>query len=104
MFDHLLLRNKNMIDHKDPVFRAWLGDILKAEDVSVTFTKTDGTERVMKCTLREEVVKEYVKKGDRVRKGDSEALAVWDLESGAWRSFRYDSIKEIHFTLGSATK
>lgn len=90
-----------MIDHKDPVFRDWLRDILGAENVNITFTKADGTERVMNCTLRHEVVKEYVKKGDRVRT-DSDTLTVWDLDVGAWRSFRYDSIKEIHFTLGSA--
>ena len=29
---------------------------LKEGDVSVTFTKKDGSERVMKCTLKEDVI------------------------------------------------
>ena len=29
---------------------------LKQGDVSVTFTKKDGTERVMKCTLKEDAI------------------------------------------------
>lgn len=90
-----------MIDHADPVFRTWLRDMLGAEDVTIVFTKNNGDERRMKCTLRTEVISNYVKKGDRER-GDSDSLSVWDLEKDAWRSFRYDTIKEINFTIGSA--
>jgi hypothetical protein len=28
-----------------------------------------------------------------------ESVAVFDLEKEDWRSFRFDSIKEIHFSL-----
>lgn len=102
-FDHLVIRNSTMIDHTDPVFRSWLKDLLGAEDCTIVFTKTDGTEREMKCTLRSEVVSKYVRKGS-AGKVDTDTLAVWDIEADGWRSFRYDSIKSINFTLGEVRK
>lgn len=90
-----------MIDHKDPIFRQWLTDILKAEDCTITFTKIDGTDREMKCTLRQEVISEYVKKGGKISE-NTDCIRVWDIEKSAWRSIRYDSIKAIHFSLGEA--
>ena len=67
---------------------------LKTGEVIVTFTKKDGTERVMKCTLKEDLVpsSELESKG---RKPNLEILSVWDLEKDAWRSFRLDSIKTV---------
>ena len=32
-------------------FTKWLGGMLRVSEGTVTFTKSDGTERVMKCTL-----------------------------------------------------
>jgi len=66
---------------------------LKTGEVSVTFTKKDGTERVMKCTLDEGVVPAVETKG--TKKSNDEVLAVWDTEKNAWRSFRIDSIKNV---------
>jgi hypothetical protein len=40
------------------------------------------------------------KKTDRVRKENDDVLSVFDLEKNEWRSCRYDSIREIKFTLG----
>jgi hypothetical protein len=74
-----------------------LGDKLKFMDAKVTFTKKDGTERVMKCTLREDVITLYEKKTDRVKTYNEDILAVWDLDKNEWRSFRYDSIKDVQF-------
>jgi hypothetical protein len=65
----------------------------------VTFTKSDGTEREMKCTLKEEFIQQYEKKTDRVRKENEDVLSVWDLDNNGWRSFRVDSIKHIDFDL-----
>lgn len=65
----------------------------------VTFTKSDGTERQMKCTLKEEFIQQYEKKTDRVRKENEDVLSVWDLDNNGWRSFRVDSIKNIDFDL-----
>jgi hypothetical protein len=78
-------------------YKDWLGDKLKLMDAKVTFTKKDGTERVMKCTLREDIITPHEKKTDRVKAHNDETLAVWDLDKKEWRSFRYDSIKEVQF-------
>ena len=63
--------------------------------VNVKFTKKDGTERDMKCTLLESMVKPYEKKTDKERSVNDEILSVWDVEKDAWRSFRFDSIIQI---------
>jgi hypothetical protein len=69
--------------------------------VTVLFTKTDGTERVMRCTLQEsvipkapEVTEEQSKKP--ARKVNENNISVWDVENDGWRSFRVDSVLEIH--------
>lgn len=77
------------------VARKWLVSHLKASDIEITFIKKDGTERLMKCTLKEEVVVPYEKKTDKVKEKNSDILSVWDIEKNAWRSFRWDSIKNV---------
>ena len=55
----------------------------------------------MKCTLAEQKIpSENAPKGVE-RKKSEEAVAVFDLENQSWRSFRWDSLKNIEFTLGS---
>lgn len=73
---------------------------LKDNTLEVTFTKADGTERVMKCTLLETVINEVV--GDiqpssktSTRKENPNVVSVIDTEKKVWRSFRLDSIKEV---------
>jgi len=81
-------------------FREWVKSILKRETVKLTFTKKDGTIRVMKASLREEDIPSFEKKTERVRAVNDEVLSVVDLENKEWRSFRFDSLKKIEFTLG----
>jgi hypothetical protein len=69
-----------------------LKDLLKRKVVKITFKKKDGTERVMKCTLQEDLVPIYEKKTERVKKQNDETLAVWDLEKDSFRSFKVDSV------------
>lgn len=78
-------------------YKNWLGDKLKQMDAKVTFTKKDGTERIMKCTLREEVITPFDKKTNRIKTKSEDTLSVWDLDKSEWRSFRYDSIKQVEF-------
>jgi len=63
----------------------------------VTFTKQDGTERVMKCTLVEsQVPAEMTPKSDgNVTNVNESVIKAFDLEKEAWRSFRVDSVKEF---------
>jgi hypothetical protein len=79
----------------------WLLGLLRSEIVELTFTKKDGTERIMVCTLAEqEIPEENLPKGTNRKKSD-ETVAVFDLENNGWRSFRWDSLTNIYFTLGS---
>ena len=89
-----------MFDSKNEDYkksRKWLIGLLQNSPVEVTFTKKDGTERIMKCTLQEEYLPETVG-GERKKNEDS--LAVYDLDVEGWRSFRWDSVKRINFTIG----
>lgn len=72
----------------------FLKNTLKERILEVTFTKKDGTERVMKCTLRPDLLPAQTDLEEQVqnRKSNPDVLAVWDLEAKGWRSFRHDSI------------
>lgn len=82
------------------MFREWVKGILQRETATLTFQKKDGTMRVMKASLREDHMPVFEKKTDTVRKTNDEVLSVVDLEKNEWRSFRFDSIKKIEFSLG----
>ena len=61
--------------------------------VTVTFTKTNGEERVMRCTTCiDDIPVEHHPKGDSNRKFSDEAQRVFDLDKQEWRSFRWDSV------------
>jgi len=70
-------------------------EALKANVAEVRFTKSDGTERIMKCTLREDLVTVYQKKTDRVKEKNLDIVPVFDVEKNEWRSFRVDSVQSI---------
>ena len=75
----------------------WLQGVLREGPVIVTFTKKNGEERVIRCTLQEGKFPLYEKKTDRERVPNKELLSVWDLEKEEWRSFKLDSIKNVEF-------
>jgi hypothetical protein len=79
--------------------RKWLAGMLEQSVVEVTFTKKDGTERVMNCTLLEDYLPETTGAG---RSAGSDALAVYDVDADGWRSFRWDSIKTVKLSVESA--
>lgn len=90
-------------------FRNWLQKTLMNERMNVTFTKADGTDRHMHCTLNHELVPslydlhEDVNKtpeAKQARAPNLEVLSVWDLDKAAWRSFRLDKIKYFSYNLG----
>jgi len=100
-----LLRENEMSDKKfefkTKKEKDWLIGLLRSEIVELTFIKKDGSERIMKCTLAEQKIPaENAPKGVERAKSD-EAVAVFDLENNGWRSFRWDSLTNISFTLGS---
>ena len=70
-------------------------EFLKANVAEVRFTKSDGTERLMKCTLKEDLVVAYSKKTDRTKEANNDIVPVFDVEKNEWRSFRVDSVQSI---------
>jgi hypothetical protein len=93
----------NLSEEEFKVFKEWLKEHLRAGSVTVTFTKRDGTERVMKCTTSTELVPpEPVVEGaepKREKKVNEDVMPVYDLEASAWKSFRWDSIKKAELTI-----
>lgn len=64
---------------------------------TVTFTKADGTERVMKATLLGEYVQPLMS-GKQVlvdKPVNESVIRCIDTEKNEWRSFRMDSIKSV---------
>lgn len=94
----------DLTEKETKLFKKWLKSHLAFGPVTVTFTKKDGTERVMKCTTSTSLVPvEPVVEGaepKREKKVNEDVMPVYDLESKAWKSFRWDSIKQVTFTIG----
>jgi hypothetical protein len=81
-------------------FRDWISGVLKTTEVTVTFYKKDGTERVMNCTLNPEVLPPIVVTEDKKERSIPEhSMAVFDTELREWRSFVIKSVTHISFTL-----
>lgn len=85
-------------------FKTWTLGILhdrNAKDLCITFTKRDGTEREMRCTLVEEAIPQ--EKRPKTEGSGSEttgsAVRVFDIEKQEWRSFRWDSVTKVSFDL-----
>ena len=77
--------------------RDGLIDLLRHNVVTVTFTKVNGDERTMRCTLMAEYVPNVPTNNGQVllQESESKAVSVWDTEANGWRSFRVDSVKSI---------
>lgn len=71
-------------------------NMLHSGIVNIKFTKTDGSERDMKCTLMDAFIKPHEKKTDREKKLNENIISVWDVDKEGWRSFRFDSIISIN--------
>jgi hypothetical protein len=85
------------------LFKKWLRSHLAFGAVTVVFTKKDGTERVMECTTSPDLVpvEPIVESAEpkREKKVNEDVMPVYDLESKHWKSFRWDSVKEVKFVL-----
>ena len=77
-----------------------LRKLLKTKIITVVFTKADGSDRLMNCTLlpsflpsKEEAAE--VSTCDKDNLELSDRLVVWDINKKDWRSFKTDSIKDL---------
>ncbi len=104
----------NLNEKELKLFKRWLKGHLAFGPVTVTFTKKDGTERVMECTTATSLVpvdlteeKHYTNTDSpinfpapkRERKVSEDVCPVYDLESKHWKSFRWDSIKQVRLEI-----
>lgn len=111
MNDSLEVQTTGKIDASNfKLFKRWLKSHLKYGPVTVVFTKKDGSERTMLCTTNEELIPQVVHETNTnnpidfpvekpARKVNEELMSVYDLEAKGWRSFRWDSVKQVRFEL-----
>ena len=74
--------------------------LLKSREATVCFTKKDGTERLMRCTLNPDLlplpkIDEEKAAVKAERKKSDTTLAVYDLDANGWRSFTINSVKYV---------
>lgn len=70
-------------------------EVLKDNICHVVFTKVDGNERQMTCTLMEYYLPE--KKDRNVEWPNStDSISVWDMEVSDWRAFKASSVTSFN--------
>ena len=81
-------------------FSEWLTGMLHIGPATITFTKADGTDRVMLCTLEEDKLpKVEIKEGAKIRKESTTSMRVFDLEKNEWRSFTLKKVKQVNISI-----
>ena len=92
--------------------RGWVRGLLQNSEITVTFTKADGTDREMLCTLDHDKipvapakpvsasVDGIVRESKKPKKEpDPHSIRVFDLDKKEWRSFRFERLKKVTATL-----
>jgi WYL_2, Sm-like SH3 beta-barrel fold len=77
--------------------RESIAQVLSQGIATVVFTKLDGTERVMHCTIAPHMIPEE-KMPRNTHMGFQMNLAVlkvYDVDFGQWRSFRVNSVTDL---------
>jgi hypothetical protein len=93
----------NASESERQMFKDWIQNLLHERAVIVDFVKADGDFRSMKCTLNELLGAKYTvneNKDKSTKKSNPDVCVVWDVNQGAWRSFRWDRLKKVQFDLG----
>jgi len=67
--------------------------------IEVTFTKVNGQQRVMRCTLDPQYLpsnydKNYMEEQHK-KKENLDVIVAWDIVSNGWRSFRIESVSYV---------
>ena len=98
-------------DANKAMIRDWVRSLLQKGPVTVVFTKADGTDREMLCTLDHDrippvpvgtIFKSSVTNPDGLTKNkkprkepDPHSIRVFDLDKNEWRSFRFERLRKI---------
>jgi len=84
--------SEQQLRYKWEEYKRWL----EGEIATVKFTKVNGEERVMRCTLQESIIPKATKKDPmsmkKIRELNHEVLSVWDVKAKGWRSFRVRNV------------
>jgi hypothetical protein len=92
--------DQDTLDNDIEVFRGWLKGVLTVQPATITFTKKDGTERVMNCTLRSDMLPAVEIKEDKTpRKHNDNVISAYDLDAKGWRSFTVSAVKRVEFDI-----
>ena len=88
--------------------REQLVNMLRTGVCEVTFTKVDGSVRVMPCTLDPVIVPpapapRVLAEGEvpRVKKSNPDTLSVWCTDKNEWRSFKVANVTSVRTTATS---
>lgn len=77
-------------------FRNGILKKLRERICTVRFTKVNGEERIMRCTLKPEFIpEEFTPKTNT--QTNNEIVKAFDVEANGWRSFRLDRLNEFSF-------
>jgi hypothetical protein len=75
-------------------------ELLKNEVIDIEFVKKDGTIRAMTCTLKQDRLPKQVDLEQHIQEKEKvvneEFLAVFDTINQGWRSFRWNSLKNVN--------
>lgn len=74
--------------------RRQLKHLLENHNCEITFTKVNGEERVMPCTLRADALPPIVE-SKNPKAPNLENLSVWCLDKSEWRSFKVANVTKI---------
>lgn len=88
----------NIDDEKGENMKEVIENNLKAGNtVTVTFTKKDGTQRVLRGTTNPKYIPSapVTENAKRAIASNPDVAKVFDLDINEWRSFRYDSVTKV---------
>lgn len=71
-----------------------LVDILKNDAMEIVFTKKDGSERTMTCSLQKEFLP-AINSDAKIKKENFDVLNVFDLDINEWRAITLKNILSI---------
>jgi len=75
--------------------RDWLVSHLQNGKVEVTFTKVDGTTRIMNCSLNQSFLPVSSISESTKRSTPLNVIRVFDLDKQAWRSFKIENVISV---------
>lgn len=78
----------------DRILKYKLQTLLRDNVMEISFTKVNGEQRTMRCTLKTALLPEPPKEGPMTHPKPENVLPVWDIDKNGWRSFRVDSVHD----------